>query len=75
MVAVATYGKAKQSWLEMFLALPNGIPSQQLEETTIQPMQLIQFPDYSNGVGITFSASKTGITHKILIWILSIMSS
>ncbi|ASC73536.1 ISAs1 family transposase [Halomicronema hongdechloris C2206] len=27
MVAVATYGKAKQSWLETFLALPNGIPS------------------------------------------------
>ena len=27
MVAVETYGKAKQSWLETFLALPNGIPS------------------------------------------------
>ncbi|ASC70466.1 hypothetical protein XM38_014050 [Halomicronema hongdechloris C2206] len=43
-----------------------------LEDTTIQLMQL---SDYSNGVGITFSASKTGMTHKILIWILSIMSS
>lgn len=27
MVAIETYGKAKQSWLETFLALPNGIPS------------------------------------------------
>lgn len=27
MVAVETYGKAKQSWLATFLALPNGIPS------------------------------------------------
>ena len=27
MVAVVTYGKAKQSWLETFLELPNGIPS------------------------------------------------
>ena len=27
MVAVETYGKAKQTWLETFLALPNGIPS------------------------------------------------
>lgn len=27
MVAVETYGKAKQAWLETFLALPNGIPS------------------------------------------------
>lgn len=27
MVAVETYGKAKQSWLETFLELPNGIPS------------------------------------------------
>ena len=26
-VAIATYGKAKQSWLEKFLDLPNGIPS------------------------------------------------
>lgn len=25
--AIATYGKAKQSWLETFLELPNGIPS------------------------------------------------
>jgi len=27
LVAVETYGKAKQTWLETFLALPNGIPS------------------------------------------------
>ena len=27
MVAVETYGKAKQQWLETFLELPNGIPS------------------------------------------------
>ena len=27
MVAVETYGKAKQAWLKTFLALPNGIPS------------------------------------------------
>lgn len=27
MVAIETYGKAKQGWLETFLALPNGIPS------------------------------------------------
>jgi predicted transposase YbfD/YdcC len=27
MVAIETYGKAKQSWLETFLELPNGIPS------------------------------------------------
>lgn len=27
MVAIETYGKAKQSWLETFLDLPNGIPS------------------------------------------------
>lgn len=27
MVAVETYGNAKQAWLETFLALPNGIPS------------------------------------------------
>ena len=27
MVAVETYGKAKQPWLETFLELPNGIPS------------------------------------------------
>jgi hypothetical protein len=27
MVAIATYGKAKQVWLETFLELPNGIPS------------------------------------------------
>jgi predicted transposase YbfD/YdcC len=26
-VAIETYGHAKQSWLESFLALPNGIPS------------------------------------------------
>lgn len=26
-VAIETYGNAKQSWLETFLALPNGIPS------------------------------------------------
>lgn len=26
-VAIETYGKAKQSWLERFLDLPNGIPS------------------------------------------------
>ena len=26
-VAIETYGKAKQSWLETFLDLPNGIPS------------------------------------------------
>jgi predicted transposase YbfD/YdcC len=26
-VAIETYGKAKQSWLKTFLALPNGIPS------------------------------------------------
>ncbi len=26
-VAIATYGKAKQSWLETFLELPHGIPS------------------------------------------------
>lgn len=27
MVAIETYGKAKQAWLETFLELPNGIPS------------------------------------------------
>jgi hypothetical protein len=27
MVAIETYGKAKQTWLETFLELPNGIPS------------------------------------------------
>jgi predicted transposase YbfD/YdcC len=27
MVAIETYGNAKQEWLETFLALPNGIPS------------------------------------------------
>ncbi|MDJ0706661.1 MAG: transposase family protein, partial [Leptolyngbyaceae cyanobacterium MO_188.B28] len=27
MVAVETYGKAKQPWLKTFLELPNGIPS------------------------------------------------
>lgn len=27
MVAIETYAKAKQSWLETFLKLPNGIPS------------------------------------------------
>jgi hypothetical protein len=27
LVAVETYGKAKQTWLETFLELPNGIPS------------------------------------------------
>ena len=27
-VAIATYGKAKQAWLEKFLDLPHGIPSQ-----------------------------------------------
>jgi len=27
MVAIETYGNAKRSWLETFLALPNGIPS------------------------------------------------
>ncbi|MGF1498192.1 MAG: ISAs1 family transposase [Elainellaceae cyanobacterium] len=27
MVAIETYGKAKQTWLETFLALPKGIPS------------------------------------------------
>ena len=26
-VGIATYGKAKQTWLKTFLALPNGIPS------------------------------------------------
>lgn len=26
-VAIETYGRAKRSWLETFLALPNGIPS------------------------------------------------
>lgn len=26
-VAIETYGNAKRSWLESFLALPNGIPS------------------------------------------------
>jgi len=26
-VAIETFGKAKQPWLERFLALPNGIPS------------------------------------------------
>lgn len=26
-VAIKTYGKAKQEWLEKFLDLPNGIPS------------------------------------------------
>lgn len=26
-VGIATYGKAKESWLKTFLALPNGIPS------------------------------------------------
>ncbi len=26
-VAIETYGKAKQSWLEQFLTLPNGIPA------------------------------------------------
>ena len=26
-VAIETYGKAKQKWLEHFLELPNGIPS------------------------------------------------
>lgn len=27
MVAIETYGKAKQAWLETFLQLPNGLPS------------------------------------------------
>lgn len=26
-MAIETYGKAKQAWLETFLDLPNGIPS------------------------------------------------
>ncbi len=27
LVAIATYGKTKQAWLETFLDLPHGIPS------------------------------------------------
>lgn len=54
MVAIATYGKAKQAWLETFLELPNGIPShdtfsrvlalldpQQLHECFLSWVQLV----------------------------------
>lgn len=45
MVAIETYGNAKQEWLETFLALPNGVPSHDTFSRVLAQIDPQQFQD------------------------------
>ena len=48
MVAIETYGKAKQQWLETFLELPHSIPSQDTFSGVLALIDLTQLHECFN---------------------------
>jgi len=68
MVAIETYGTAKQTWLETFLALPKGIPSHDTFSRVLgllDPQQLHScFLQWVNQIGTTLEINLIHIDGK-----------
>jgi predicted transposase YbfD/YdcC len=64
-VAIETYGKAKQSWLETFLDLPNGIPSHDTFGWVMGALELQELQE-------RFLAWVSSITEKLSIELIHV---